>query len=220
MKVLGTARVSFDDDIPIERKPPEGSSKKGIFGTCFPNLEGQRCTVSHCANWRIETSRLSAPDGMAQSSCLNQFETAYSVQCLVFHCSAFLLTNTHCHDEFSHGSSQTFLPISLLRTAERPLSPMKTRSKIHELFWEKRLGCGDYRFCKMCWSQEEEEEEVEKVQRLIDAGFSPSTSFLWPVSRERSAPAKPKLRSGSANWHGDTAEQASGQKSGFAFCPC
>ena len=47
----------------------------------------------------------------------------------------------------------------------------------------------------MCWSQEEEEvPEVEKVQRLIDAGFSPSTSFLWPVRRERSAPTKAKLR--------------------------
>ena len=80
---------------------------------------------------------------------------------------------------FHMEAVKLFLSISLLRKAERPLSPMKTRSKIHDLFWETRLGCGDYRFCKMCWSQEEEEEhEVEKVQRLIDAGFSPSTSFF------------------------------------------
>ena len=65
---------------------------------------------------------------------------------------------------------------------------MKTRSKIHDLFWEKRLGCGDYRFCKLCWSQEEELPEVEKVQHLIEAGFSPSTSFRGCVLN-RSSPA-------------------------------
>ena len=67
---------------------------------------------------------------------------------------------------------------------------MKTRSKIDDLFWEKRLGCGDHRFCKLCWSQEEEVEvpEVEKVQHLIEAGFSPSTSFRGCVLN-RSSPA-------------------------------
>ena len=173
-------------------------ARRVFLGHVFPNLEGQACTFSHCANWRRETSRLSAPDGMAQSSCLSQFETAYSGQCLVFHFhgtfhprlpvfrkvlifQAFLGTLSSAYiksmlvfvvivvlclaaddDEINEAQiqlrSQTFLSMSLLRTAERPLSPMKMRSKIHE---------------------------VEKVQRLIDAGFSPSTYLLWPVGAFR-----------------------------------
>ena len=107
-------------EIPKERKPPEGSSKKSILGICFSQFgsPGMYILFSHRAIWRIETSRLSAPDGMAQSSCLSHFETAYSVQCLVFHSSIFSSDEHSLHDEFAHGSIQTFLSFSFLITSD------------------------------------------------------------------------------------------------------
>ena len=51
------------------------------------------------------------------------------------------------------------------------------RSWVHSLFWPKRIGTGDVRFCKRYYPQEEEVPSVEQVKQLIDAGFAPSGAF-------------------------------------------
>lgn len=51
------------------------------------------------------------------------------------------------------------------------------RSWVHSLFWPKRIGTGDVRFCKLYYPQEEEVPSVEQVKQLIDAGFAPNGAF-------------------------------------------
>ena len=51
------------------------------------------------------------------------------------------------------------------------------RSWVHSLFWPKRIGAGDYRFCKVCYPQEEEQPSVDEVKYLIDNQFLPSHAF-------------------------------------------
>ena len=51
------------------------------------------------------------------------------------------------------------------------------RSWVHSLFWSKRIGAGDYKFCKVCYPQEEEQPSVDEVKYLIDNQFLPSHAF-------------------------------------------
>lgn len=38
------------------------------------------------------------------------------------------------------------------------------RSWVHGLFWPKRIGAGDYRFCRLCFPELEEQPSVEQVK--------------------------------------------------------
>lgn len=51
------------------------------------------------------------------------------------------------------------------------------RSWVHSMFWPKRMGAGDDRFCKLCFAEEDEQPSVDQVRQLIDAGFAPSGAF-------------------------------------------
>ena len=53
---------------------------------------------------------------------------------------------------------------------------MGSTSWVHKLFHPKRVGAGDYRFCKHadCWPTVESQPAVEDLRRLSDAGWRAS----------------------------------------------
>ena len=63
------------------------------------------------------------------------------------------------------------------------------RSWVHDLFWPKRIGAGDYRFCRLCYAELQEQPSVEQVKQLIDNQFVPSQAFKGCVLNKDSPSA-------------------------------
>jgi len=47
------------------------------------------------------------------------------------------------------------------------------RGWVHQHFWPKRAGAGDYRCCKKCWPEEDRQPSVEHIAQLANNGFVP-----------------------------------------------
>ena len=53
----------------------------------------------------------------------------------------------------------------------------KLRHWAHDYFWDKRPGCGHYRFCKVCYPIEENCPSVEDVAKAVSEDKRPSSIF-------------------------------------------